>query len=158
MSGDQGLIKTKTQNSSIIFFTFSKDPILRGQVNYQVKSQVGNQNIHVIVILTQSINCHKKCKCACNDRFPQTLPSIHILFDLNRQPNCVFPREKILYLWRKTKEMHVIEKVVVNNFENPRKSVCENQNLPIKFSKNATHEIELNAREYFHFFPPLNLK
>ena len=54
--------------------------------------------------------------------------------------------------------MHVIEKVVVNNFEHPRKSVCENQNVPIKFSKNATHEIELNAGENFHFFLPLNLK
>ena len=50
--------------------------------------------------------------------------------------------------------MPVIEKMVVNNFENPRKSVCENQNLPIKFSKNATHGIELNGREKFHFFRP----
>ena len=75
MSGDNGLIKTKTQNSRIIFFTFSKDPILRGQI--------------------WSINCHKKCKCACYDRFQQTLPSTRILFDLNRQPNCVFPSEKI---------------------------------------------------------------
>ena len=36
--------------------------------------------------------------------------------------------------------MPMIEKGVVNNFENPRKSVCENQNLPIKFAKNATHD------------------
>ena len=52
----------------------------------------------------------------------------------------------------KTKEMPVVEKVVVNNFENPRKSVCENKNVHIKISKNATHEKELNVSENFHFF------
>ena len=58
----------------------------------------------------------------------------------------------------KTKEIQVVEKVVVNNLENPRKRVCENQNLDIKFSKNPTHEIELNAGENFHFFSSLNLE
>ena len=42
--------------------------------------------------------------------------------------------------------MPVIEKVVVNNFENPRKSVCDNQNLPIGISKNSTHEIEMPVK------------
>ena len=49
--------------------------------------------------------------------------------------------------------MPVKEKMAVKKSENPQKSSRENQNVPVKISKNSIRETEIDAREKIQSFP-----
>ena len=55
--------------------------------------------------------------------------------------------------WRKIDYVPVKEKMAVKKSENPQKSSRENQNVPVKISKNSIRETEIDAREKIQSFP-----